>query len=684
MTAPATRTVEHVDDFFGTAVPDPYRWLEDADSEEVRDWVAAQGAATRGYLDTLPGRDAITARLSALWNLPKSFVPVHRGERWFRRTNDGEQQQDVLRVADSPMGDGTVLIDPNPLAPDGSTALSADAPSDDGSLVAYSLSEAGSDWQTWRVRDVASGTDLDDVIRWAKFTMACWLPSGDAFVYGGFEPPVEGQEYAGANRGHRLYVHLLGTPQESDELLIALPDEPDWLFAPEVTEDDRWLVVTAAQGTNHETRVWVRDLTEAGDVLHPLIGDADAEWRLVTSLGAELLFLTDKDATRRRLVAIDVKSGAQREVLAEGDDLLEDAVATGGRLAVHRLHDAHSVVSIHSLNGARAGEIPLPGLGSVVEISARSQDSLLHVGFTSFESPEMIVSYDVETGGATTVFQVDLGDEPGSVVTEQTWITSRDGTELPVFLTHRRDLTASAGPHPALLYGYGGFRISMTPAFNLVRYAFAAAGGVVAIPSLRGGGEYGVEWHDGGRLAHKQNVFDDAIATADYLIASGWTDTEHLATNGGSNGGLLAGALVTQRPDLFAAVVPEVGVLDMLRFQHFTIGWAWTSDYGDANGSEEEFQTLLAYSPLHRLSEGTAYPPVMIMTGDHDDRVVPAHSFKFAARLQAVSAPDALALLRVETSTGHGAGKPRHAIIAERVDFMAFVSAHTGLSWPTL
>ncbi len=684
MSFPETRTVDHDDDFFGTKVPDPYRWLEDADSAEVRDWVGAQGDATRAYLDTLPGRAAITARLTRLWNLPRSSVPRHRGPHWFRTTNDGEQQQDVLRVADTPLDDGRVLVDPNALAADGSTALGMASPSPDGARVAYTLTESGSDWQTWRVRDVAGGADLDDVIRWAKFGDATWLPGTDSFVYGGFEPPAEGQEYAEANRGHRLYRHVLGTPQDSDELLFALPEEPDWLFGAEVTDDDRWLVISAQQGTNHETRVWVLDLAgPQGGGVQPLLPDADAEWQLVASLGDELVFQTDKNAPRGRLVAVDVASGAQRELVAERADLLDHTEHAGGRLVLHWLRDAHSVLTVHSLSGEQTGEIALPGLGSIVEISGRPTESLLHLGFTSFTQPASVLSCDLDTLQVETVFAADLGDPADLVVTEQTWITSADGTRLPVFLIHRSDITADTGPHPAMLYGYGGFRISLTPTFNLTRYAFAAAGGVVAIPTLRGGGEYGAEWHDAGRLANKQNVFDDAIASAEALIADGWTDPAHLAANGGSNGGLLAGALLTQRPDLFAAVVPEVGVLDLLRFQHFTIGWAWTSDYGDAGRSREEFDTLIAYSPYHRLAPGRAYPPTLVMTGDHDDRVVPAHSFKFAARLQELSDPDAIALLRVERSTGHGAGKPRHAIIAERADFMAFVSVHTGLTWPS-
>lgn len=683
---PATRTVSHADDFFGTTVADPFRWLEDTESAEIGGWLDEQAAHTRAHLDSLPDLPAITKRLTRLWNVPRCGLPHRHGSRWFRTVNDGEQQQDVYVVADRPLGEGSVLIDPNPVAADGSTSLSAAVPSKDGALVAYSLAEAGSDWQTWRVRDVETDKDRPDVIRWSKFTLATWLPDGSGFFYGGFEPPPGDSTYVAANTGHRLYLHRLGTPQAEDILVLALPDEPDWTFWPEVTDDGHWLVVSATQGTEHRVRAWVRDLTDtaiADDTpLRPLIERAEVDWTLVGSVGDALVAVTDRDAPRGKLVRRDLATGEETELVAEGEDLLESAYLCGGRIVVHRLRDAHSALLVHDLDGRQVGAIQLPGIGSVGGVAGKPADSLLHLEFATFTAPASVLAHDLESGETRTVFAPDVDVDP-QVTTEQVWIESRDGTSLPMFLIHRADLAAARRPHPTLLYGYGGFRVPVTPAFDLTRYAFAEAGGVVAIPSLRGGGEYGATWHDAGRLAAKQNVFDDAIAAARWLTEKGWTDSAHLAANGRSNGGLLAGALLTQAPELFAAVVPEVGVLDLLRFQHFTIGWAWVSDYGNADASEPEFQTLLAYSPYHRIAEGWAYPPTMVLTGDHDDRVVPAHSFKFAARLQSVSPDGALALLRVERSTGHGSGKPRRAVIAERADVLAFISHHTGLTWPT-
>jgi prolyl oligopeptidase len=676
-----TRTVAQVDDFFGTEVADPYRWLEDTDDPEVAAWLAAQAAVTRDYLDALPGRAAITAALHGVIGLPASGLPVHRGQHWFRTTNDGVQQQDVLRVAIEPLGAGRVLIDPNPLAEDASTSLAAAVPSPDGTLVAYSYAEAGSDWRTWRVRDVADGVDRPDVVEWAKFTWPGWLPDGSGFVYGHFSAPDGGEEYVASNRGHQLSLHRLGSAQDADEPVFALPDEPDVTFWPDITDDGRWLVVSGSRGTEHQVRVWVRDLDRPGDGLRALIPQADASWRLVGSISDELVMITDQGAPLSRVVAINAITGVQRELVGERTDNLEDATLAGGRLVLHWLHDASSRVTVHDIDGVQRGEIVLPGLGSVTGFSARPGESLLHLGFTSFTEPDSVLAYDVASGDLTTAF---APSRPGGVevVTEQVWVTSADGTRLPVFLLHRADLTPGSGPHPAWLYGYGGFRVATTPAFEPTRFSFAAAGGVVAVACLRGGGEYGAAWHDAGRLAAKQRVFDDAIATAEHLIATGWTSARHLGASGRSNGGLLAGALLTQRPDLFAAVVPEVGVLDMLRYPLFTIGWAWISDYGDPRADAAQFATLHAYSPLHRLREDAGYPPVLILTSDHDDRVVPAHSIKFAAQLQAVSPEDAVTLLRVEASGGHRDGRSHDALIAERADVLAFLSAHTGLLWP--
>jgi prolyl oligopeptidase len=681
MSHPATRQTDQIDSYFGTEVSDPYRWLEGPSTDgEIGAWVKAQSGAARRYLDPLPGRDAIADSLTALTGLPVSTAPRRRGDRWFRYTNAGSQEQLLLRVADSPMGEGQVLVDPNPLTEDSTTSIATSTPSPDGTLLAYSYSEAGSDWLTWRVREVASGADLPDVIAWSKFCEATWLPDSSGFFYGAYQAPSgDDAAYIETNLAQQLKVHLIGNDPGTDRVVFELPDEPEVSFLTEVTDDDRWLAIDGYRGTDPTNRLWVLDLNTAGSEPQPLIATADAHWQLVAAAPDHLIVLTDREAPRSRLVSIDLATGAIDEVVGQRPETLESAYSAGGRLILHWLHDAHSVLTVHSLSGAELGEIALPGIGSLLEVSAKHSDPLLHLAFTSFTAPRVILSHNLDSEVTETVFSPQA-DGLAEVHTEQVWFTSADGTRIPMFIVHRRDVTPENGPHATLLYGYGGFRISIQPTFKPVRAAFVAAGGVLAVPSLRGGGEYGTEWHDAGRLANKQNVFDDAIAAAESLIAQGWTTSAQLACNGGSNGGLLVGALLTQRPDLFAAAVPEVGVLDLLRFKHFTIGWAWTSDYGDAERSQPEFEWAYAYSPYHRIINGTSYPPTMVVTSDHDDRVVPAHSYKFTARLQAAN-PYGPALLRVEIDSGHGAGRARSAVVDEGTDLLAFISHHTGLQW---
>ncbi len=677
MTRIPTRTVEQHDDYFGTSVPDPYRWLEDTDDPEVVEWLSAQASATRAYLDALPGRAAITTALQRAVSVPHSGLPVHRGGRWFRTDNDGVQQQDVLVVSAEPFGEPRVLIDPTPRSDDASTSLAEWRPSPDGTLIAYSYSEAGSDWRTWRVREVATGRDLPDVLRWSKFCVPTWLPDGSALLYLQHDAP-DSDEFVASTGAERLTLHRLGTSQDDDEIVLARPDEPDVIFEAHVAHDERWLIVLGFRGTDVRPRVWVRDLTHVGGELRLLIADETATWTLLDADGDELLMITDLDAPRSRVVALSTVDASVRELVAERPDSLEGGIAAGGQLVLRWLRDAASRLTVHARDGREQFSVALPGIGSITELSGRVGEPLVHLGWTSFSAPPSVLCLDTGDGTLRTAFSAPLDSE---LVTEQIRVTSKDGTEVPVFLVHRPEVTPGTGPHPSWLYGYGGFRISMTPSFEPTRFAFAEAGGVAAIACLRGGGEYGAPWHDGGRLANKQHVFDDAIATAERLIATGWTDAAHLAASGRSNGGLLAGALLTQRPDLFAAVVPEVGVLDLLRFPRWTIGWAWVSDYGDPRADAEQFAIVHAYSPLHNLRAGGGYPPVLVLTSDHDDRVVPAHSIKFAAQLQAVSPDRAIALLRVEAAGGHKEGRSRTALVAERADVLAFICRHTGLDW---
>lgn len=674
-----TRTVDQVDDYFGTAVADPYRWLEDTDDAEVESWLGRQAERTRRYLDDLPDLPEITAALTGLIDLPSSELPMHRGRGWFRIRNDGVQQQGVLVVSDEPFGVERVLIDPNPLSHDASTSISAAVADRSGALVAYSYTEAGSDWNIWRVREVDSGVDRRDVVLWSKFTYPVWLPDSSGFLYGAFDAP-EGNEFVSSNEAERVQLHRVGTDQSADEVLFELRDEPDVSFWPEITEDGAWLVIHATRGTEHNARIWVREVTAAAQPPRALIVEADAAWELIGSAGDRLIMLTDRGAPLGRIVGLDARTGDVTELVGERADTLEQATIAGGRLVISWLRDAASRLTVHELDGAQVGEISLPGLGSVTGFAARDDEALLHFAFTSFGTPPKVLAYDTGTAELRTAF-TPSGAPDTDLVVEQIMVPSLDGTQIPVFLLHRPDVGVAGGPHPAWLYGYGGFRVPVTPGFEPTRFAFAAAGGVAAIACLRGGGEYGAKWHDAGRLADKQNVFDDAIAVAEHLIDAGWTSAAQLAASGRSNGGLLAGALLTQRPELFACVLPEVGVLDMLRFSLWTIGRAWISDYGDPRADAQQFATLYAYSPLHRLRAGAGYPPVLVLTSDHDDRVVPAHSIKFAARLQSVSAPDATALLRVAPSGGHGHGRSHAALIAERSDVLAFIARHTGLAF---
>jgi prolyl oligopeptidase len=685
---PGTRTVEQVDDFHGTPVADPYRWLEDQSSPEVSAWVKAQAQVAEQYLQSLPGRSQLTARLTELSALPSCSAPRLRGGRWFRLTNDGSQQQSVLRVSDEPMGPGEVLLDPNPVAADGSTSIAGAVADYSGQLIAWSYQEAGSDWCRWRVRSLASEQDLPDYIRWAKFVLPCWLADSTGFVYCLF-PPTDSQDiFSSAAGAPRLMLHRLGTSQEQDELIFSLPEQPTTSFWPWIDDQGRWLVVVLDDSAADTRAVWVRDLTDPEGTLRQLTEPSTTEWEFVTAVAQGLILRTDAGASRGQLVLLDPHSGELSTLVPERSDLLLSAEAGAGALVLSWLSDARSVITVHSLDGDQTGEIQLPEPGSISELSASTESPLVHLNFSSYQSPPKILAHDLSTGSTSVVFDSAGGTEhrdgQPAIVTDQIWVTSKDGTMLPAFVVHRADVTAANGPHPCTLYGYGGFNVSVTPAFSPTIAAFAEAGGVWVVAILRGGGEYGAEWHDAGRLAKKQNVFDDAIATAGHLISTGWTAADKLAINGGSNGGLLVGALMTQRPELFAAAVPQVGVMDMLRFERFTIGWAWAGDYGIASRSPAEFETLYAYSPYHRLRPDVHYPAVLVMTADHDDRVVPAHSFKFAARLQAVSPPDAVAYLRVEYSAGHGQGKSRSTLIAERTDLLTFIGCHTGLSYDGL
>lgn len=676
MEYPKTATVDQVDDHHGTPVADPYRWLEDTEAADTREWIAAQQAVTEQWLQDAPSRDALRRRLTELWDHPRRGAPWRRGDRWFQLRNSGLQGQEVLWTMPAPDAPGEVLLDPNTWSDDGTAALAGLAVSRDGAWVAYARSDLGSDWMTWHVRRIGDDRDQPDVVEWSKFSGAAWAPDGSGFYYGAYDPPAAGQAYQELNRNQRLRFHRLGTPQSADATVYERPDEPEWSFAPRVSEDGRWLIVTVGQGTDPRTRIHLADLSGDAEI-RPLLDDFDAEYHVVGAVGERLYVLTDRDAPNRRVVAVDVGDPAPAhwtDVVAETGDAIEFATLVGGHVFTARLHHASHRLTAHPLNGGAPVDIPLGEHSSLVDVSGRQDDRQLHFVRTSFTRPATVLAYDIDRRETSEVFAADLRGARDDLRTTQVFVDGADGTRVPVFVVHRADIDPSAGPAPTILYGYGGFGISITPAFRVAWLVWLERGGVLAVANLRGGGEYGRQWHDAGRLANKQHVFDDAVAAAQWLIDEGWTTPGQLAIHGGSNGGLLVGACMTQRPDLFGAAVPEVGVLDMLRFHRFTIGWAWTSDYGDPD-DPDDFATLYAYSPLHNLRPDTAYPATMVVTGDHDDRVVPGHSFKFTAALQAHQAGPAPVLLRVETSTGHGAGKPTSKVIEERADVLAFCEA---------
>jgi prolyl oligopeptidase len=670
----------------GVTVHDPYRPLEDVDSAATRDWIRAENGLTAGLLDSVPGREATEARVRALWNYPKLGLPSRRGDNWFSTRNTGLQAQSVLWVAPTPAGEGRVLLDPNELSADGTVALSSMGLSHDGSLLAYAVSEGGSDWQTWRVRRVEDGEDLPDELRWSKFSGASWRHDGSGFYYGAVDQPSPGEELREANTAPRIMFHAIGTLQSEDRLVFSAPDEPDWFPTAEVSEDGRYLVVTVERGTDPRTHVVVSDLEVTDSVFEPLSpGFASKTW-VVANTGDEFLLLTDLDAERGRVVSARLGRGAQSwtEVLAEATDTLVEARVIKGRLVAHYLHDAHSVVAVRALGGALGGgasesyRIDLPDYVSLVpgplsrgSIEGRPEASEILFQVMSFTQSGALWAHDLETKATTLISPSAAPLDASRYETDQVMVTAADGVRIPMFLV-RRAGSARDGTNRVLLYGYGGFDISITPTFSVGFAAWLEGGGILAVANLRGGGEYGSAWHEAGRLANKQNVFDDFSSCARWLAASGWSRPGRIAIQGGSNGGLLVGACITQHPELFGAALAEVGVFDMLRFHLFTIGWAWKSDYGDPEEAEA-FGWLRAYSPLHNVVEGCCYPPTLLLTGDHDDRVVPAHSYKFAAVLQAAQGCANPVLLRVETSAGHGAGKPTDKLIAEAVDRIAFL-----------
>jgi prolyl oligopeptidase len=680
MRYPDARRSDQVDDYHGTKVPDPYRWLEDPDSPETRKWIEAENKLTFDFLEKVPQRANIRDRIEKLWNYERFGLPTKRGKRYVYSRNDGLQNQSVLYTVASLDDEPRLLLDPNKLSKEGTVALTGYTLSEDGSMLAYGLAEAGSDWQKWQIRDVETGKDLDDVVRWVKFSGASWSHSGDGFYYSRYDEPAEGVKFTGTNYFQKLYFHKLGTPQSDDKLVYERTDEKEWGFHGGVTDDGRYLIISVTRGTDPKNQVFYLDLEDPQAKVVELITGFDADYTFVGNEGAKFWFRTDLDAPRYRMVAVDLAQPERahwKATIPESKDMLDEVSQVGGRFFASYLHDAHSRVEMFDLAGKSLGEVTLPGLGTAFGFGGRDDDTETFFGFTSFTSPSVIYRLDVASQERTVFRSPKVDFNADNYETKQVFVTSRDGTKVPMFIVHRKGIELN-GKNPTYLYAYGGFNISLTPSFDVRRIAWLELGGIYAMPNLRGGGEYGRQWHEGGMKANKQNVFDDFIASAEYLIKERYTSTPKLAIAGGSNGGLLVGACMTQRPDLFGACLPAVGVHDMLRFHKFTIGWAWASEYGSSDNAGE-FAVLKKYSPLHNIKPGIKYPPTLIETADHDDRVVPAHSFKFAAELQAAQAGDAPILIRIETSAGHGAGTPTSKMIDETTDKYAFLVRVLGM-----
>ena len=680
---PPTARENVVETQFGVAVADPYRWLENDVRQDprVREWVTQQNAVTNRFLAQLPHREAFRARMRELYDYERFSVPQKAGSRYFYTRNDGLQNQSVLYVRDGLTGAQRQLIDPNTWSQDGATALAEWEPSKDGRFVAYGVQEGGTDWRVIRVLDAATGRVLDDEVRWAKFTGIEWAKDNSGFFYSRFPEPTAAQQFQSTNENHAIYFHRIGTPQAQDRLVFAQPDRPRMSNNAEVSDDGRWLIVLSNEGTDARYEITLIDLTQPNAQPRRIVTQAQNDWTYLGNQGSRFYWQTNKDAPRQRIVAMDVANPASlTEIVPEDAATLQGASIVGDRLILRYLADAKSEVRTFDLTGRRLGTIALPGIGQVAGFSGDMSDSETFYSFASFNSPGAIYRYDSRTGQSSVFAQPEIAFDPARYEVRQVFFNSKDGTRVPMFLVHRRDLDTSR-PQPTLLYGYGGFNAPELPRYQPKWMTWVDMGGVLAVANIRGGGEYGQAWHDAGRLANKQNVFDDFIGAGEHLIREGITTNRQLAVEGRSNGGLLVGAVVNQRPDLFAAALPTVGVMDMLRFDRFTAGRYWVDDYGYPN-READFRTLYAYSPYHNIRTGVSYPPILVTTADTDDRVVPGHSFKYVAALQNADPNGAPHLIRIETRAGHGSGKPTDKQIEEYSDMYAFIAHFTGMAAP--
>ncbi|MBI1729575.1 S9 family peptidase [Candidatus Acetothermia bacterium] len=678
LTYPETRRDDIVDNFFGTKVPDPYRWLEDPDSAETQAWVTAQNKLTQYYLNQIPARDLIRKQLDKLYNYEKFGIPTKLGGRYFYTRNDGLQNQDVLYWTDSLTGRPELLLDPNTLSTDGTVSLGSYIVSWDGRYMAYGLSDGGSDWRTWHIRNIDTGADLPDKLDWVKFVDVSWLPSSQGFYYGRY--PETQNKLEATNENHKIYFHKLNTAQADDQLVYERKDQPDWLMAPVVTEDGSTLLLVIYQGTENKNRVYYKDLRDPNSNVVPLLDDFDAAYQYLGNEGSKFWFDTTLNAPNRRVIMIDLAKPDKKswaEVIPQQPETIESSSMVGKHFIINYLKDAHSFVRIFNEDGTEAGELQLPSIGTATGFSGNIDDTETFYQFTGFTTPPTVYHYDIKAAANSVFRRPNVDFDPLQFETKQIFYTSKDGTKVPMFIVYKKGIQLD-GSNPTLLYGYGGFDISLTPTFSTSRTVWMEMGGVFALANIRGGGEYGEEWHLAGTKEHKQNVFDDFIAGAEWLIQNGYTNPKKLAIQGGSNGGLLMGAVLEQRPDLFRAALVQNGVLDMLRYQKFTIGRYWASDYGTVD-EPNMFKVLYSYSPVHNALPGKSYPAAMVTTADHDDRVVPGHSYKFTAALQRAQAMDNPILIRIQTRAGHGAGTPTSIALDEIADLWAFLTHELGM-----
>ena len=681
---PQTRMVDQVDIIHSVKVADPYRWLEEdvRNSKEVADWVAAENKVTFSYLEAIPEREKIRRRLTEIWNFAQYLGAMKEGGRYYFLKNDGLQNQPVVYRLDTLDGEPKVLLDPNTWSKDGTIALQGLSFSDDGRYAAYARAEAGSDSATWHVMEIESGKILPEELKWTKFSQAAWTKDGRGFFYSRFEEPKPDAVYQALNFNNKLYYHKVGTSQSDDTLVYYRPEHPEWLYSGEVTDDGRYLIITIELGSSDRYRIAVKDLAEMYSMPFEIIDNFDNEYTFVGNDGPILFFKTDLDAPRRRLIAIDLRKPKRpdwKEILPQAEGTLTQVSFIADRFIASYLKDVQPQVKVHAIDGRFVREVDFPGIGAVTGFTGKRTDIETFYMFSSFATPPSIYHYNVITGISRLFRRAEAKINPGDFEVKQVFYNSKDGTRVPMFIAHKKGIKLD-GANPTLLYAYGGFNISLPPAFSISRVAWMEMGGVYAQPNLRGGGEYGETWHQAGMKLNKQNVFDDFIAAAEWLINNKYTRPDKLAIQGGSNGGLLVGAVMTQRPELFGACLPAVGVMDMLRFQLFTEGRTWTDDYGSAD-NPEQFKALLAYSPYHNIKPDTRYPATLVTTADTDDRVVPGHSFKFAAAMQRAQSGSAPILIRIETRAGHGAGTPTAKQIEQIADLYAFLVKTLGMNY---